>query len=405
MYISFTMPDSIARQLISWAFDDSKGELKLKDPMVFLTGARQVGKTHLTRQLDAAYYNWDTPEVRKAYLADPYFFRSDSKLVVFDEIHKRRDWKKLLKGYYDSPARTQNFVVTGSGRMDQYQRGGDSLQGRCLSFQLWPFSYDEIFAPRSDAPTGKPRDWRQWQPDSSADDDEPLRKLGGFPAPFLAASEQRLRRWQDQYIERLVREDVRDFSAVHRLDQLDLLARLLPSRVASPLSVQGLCEDVEASPVGVKSWLRLFETLYLGFFVRPFHRKIHRAVKKESKWYFQQWTYVEDPGARFENYLAVQLSLACSQWSEQGRGRYELYYLRDQDRREVDFLIARDLKPVAIIEAKHSPQAWPAGLAYYARKLAVPAFLVYPDGPVRKHEDGLGFSLPSRRLLKGLTAG
>lgn len=102
--------------------------------MVFLTGARQVGKTYLTRQLEASYFNWDTPEVRKAFLADPYFFRSDRELVIFDEIHKRRDWKKILKGYYDSPSRTQNFVVTGSGRMDQYQRSGDSLQGRYLSF-------------------------------------------------------------------------------------------------------------------------------------------------------------------------------------------------------------------------------------------------------------------------------
>jgi len=369
--------------------------------MVFITGARQVGKTHMARRLPASYYNWDTPEARRAFLKDPYFFRTESRLVVFDEIHKRRDWKKLLKGYFDSPERRENFVVTGSGRFDQYQRGGDSLQGRYDSYQLWPLAYDEIHGRAGVPRPAPPRDWREWEPDSKAPPDRDLIALGGFPAPFLGGSELKLRRWRDQYLDRLIREDVRDFGAVQRLDKMDLLARVLPERVGSPISLLGLAEDIEASPVGVRSWLRLFEVLYLGFLVRPFHRKIHRAVKKEPKWYFLQWTYAADPAARFESYLAVQLAAACSAWSEQGRGRWEVHYLRDQDRREIDFVITRDLKPAALIEAKSSPQPWPAGLLYYRRKLGVPAFLVYPEGPVRRI-DSSGWSLPSSVFLRGL---
>ncbi len=64
--------------------------------------------------------------------------------MIFDEIHKRRDWKKLLKGYYDSPERRENFLVTGSGRFDFFRKGGDSLQGRYLANLLWPLAYDEF---------------------------------------------------------------------------------------------------------------------------------------------------------------------------------------------------------------------------------------------------------------------
>lgn len=371
--------------------------------MLWIVGPRQVGKTWLTRQLDAAYFNWDTPEVRRDYAKDPYFFRTEASLVIFDEIHKRRDWKKILKGYYDSPTRRENIIVTGSGRMDQYKKGGDSLQGRYNLCHLLPLTPDEIHASSPQFKPAKPREFVKWQPEK-APSDAALLRLGGFPAPFLKGSTTSLRRWQDLYLDRLIREDSRDFAAVQRLDQLDLLARLLPDRSGSPVSVLSLARDIEASPVGVKSWLRLFETLYLGFQMRPYHRKIHRAVKKESKWYFYQWTFVEDEPARFENYLAVQLQTACHAWSEQGYGRWETYYLRDQDRREVDFLICKDLKPIALIEAKLSFQPWPAGLTHYCRQLNVPGFLVYQSNAndqTRRNAD-LGWTLPSSRFLKGL---
>jgi len=388
------MTPPIRRALPSWSgLDQSLG---LSAPMIFITGPRQVGKTFLARATSAPYYNWDTIEVKKAFLKDPYFFRSDSSLVVFDEIHKRRDWKKLLKGYYDSPSRAENFIVTGSGRFDQFQRGGDSLQGRYHSFQLWPLTVDELALSDKLSP---PRTWATWEPNTDFDDSD-LLTLGGFPSPFLSGKQAVTNRWGDQYIDRLIREDVRDFSQVQRIDQMELLARILPHRVASPLSLNGLAEDIEVSPVAIKSWLRLFEMLFLGIRVAPYHRKIHRAVKREVKWYFLPWTLVEDLGARFENYLAIQLSATCSAWSEQGYGRWELFYLRDQDRREVDFLICRDLIPQALIEAKASEQRFTTALSYYCRKLRLPGFLVYPKGATRREE--LGWSLPSGRFLSGL---
>lgn len=387
------MAEFVERAISRWVMD-ARG---LDSPMVFIAGPRQVGKTALARTWCDSEWNFDTVETKKALLRDPYFFQDDSgQWVLLDEIHKRRDWKKLLKGYYDSPTRSHNFIVTGSGRFDTFQRGGDSLQGRYDLFHLWPLIVDEI---RGGKRACKPRNFKTWVPDSVKVSTE-LLQLGGFPAPFVRHSVSGLRRWNDQYVTRLVNEDVRDFSAVQRLDALEMLARLLPERVTSPISIQSLAQDIDVSPVAIKSWLRLFETLFLGFQLKPFHRLIHRAVKREKKWYFYQWTFVEDPAGRFENYVAVQLASMVSYWREQGHGRFELYYLRDQDRREVDFLITLNGRPHALVEAKLSPQPWTTALSYYARKLDIPAYLVYPEGPVRKTEQ-LGFSLPADTFFAG----
>ncbi len=370
------------------------------EPMVFLTGPRQIGKTFYSKSLKIPYYNWDTAEVKNSHLKDPYFFRQSKGWLVFDEIHKRSDWKKILKGYYDSPTREENILLTGSGRFNLFQKGGDSLQGRYELFHMMPITFDEYDGRSIPA---SPRDFTSWTPDQNVNSDGPLISFGGFPDPLIAQNMQKLNRWLDLYLQRLVKEDIRDFSKVELIDKIELLARILPERICSPISMKSLSEDIETSRESIKNWLRLFDVLYLGIQLPPYSRKIHRAVKKEKKFYFYQWPFCNDFAALFENYMAIQLYTACQYYRDQGYGTYELYYLRDQDDREVDFLITNNLKPVALIEVKSSPQTWTKGLHFYTEKLNVPSFLVYPQGPTVRIEKK-GYSLSSARFLKNLTA-
>ena len=124
-------------------------------PMVFMAGPRQSGKTTLAEMIsrqraNRLYINGDVPADRARLIRNPDFFaeieRHDpsTPLVVFDEIHKYKDWKNYLKGAYDRFHREFDFLVTGSGRLDLYQKGGDSLAGRYLLFHLWPFTLSEL---------------------------------------------------------------------------------------------------------------------------------------------------------------------------------------------------------------------------------------------------------------------
>jgi len=106
----------------------------LKEKMVFVGGPRQVGKTTLCRDFvgisfkNPAYFNWDSRADRKMVMAATW--PGDAQLLIFDEIHKYRKWKGLIKGEYDKYKEKFKFLITGSARLDIYRRGGDSLQGR-----------------------------------------------------------------------------------------------------------------------------------------------------------------------------------------------------------------------------------------------------------------------------------
>ena len=120
----------------------------LKDKMVFIGGARQVGKTSLAKYIAENYFksydylNWDARDDRKNILKSQ--FKGNAKIILFDEIHKYKDWKNYLKGQFDKHKDIFNILVTGSARLDICRRGGDSLMGRYFYYRLHPFSLAEF---------------------------------------------------------------------------------------------------------------------------------------------------------------------------------------------------------------------------------------------------------------------
>ena len=327
----------------------------LGDAMVFVSGPRQVGKTTLARSLPGAstgYLNWDIPEDRARILAREL---PDSPLWVFDEIHKYRHWRNYLKGLYDETRTSarhrsdQKILVTGSGRLDRYRHGGDSLQGRYQLLRLHPFSVAEL-AP--DAPDGLRR----------------LLQRGGFPKPLLAGRAPDARRWSRNYQARLVEEDVRTLEQVRDLGQLQLLMLRLPGLVGSPLSVNALREDLQVSHKTVSSWLDMLERLYFLFRLPPLGGPSIRAVKKEQKHYHFDWAAVANDAARFENLVACHL-LKYAQYRQDTEGLdIDLRYFRDTDGREVDFVVTERGRPALLVECAWPDAAVGGALRYLKRK-------------------------------------
>lgn len=361
----------------------------LKKKMVFVGGPRQVGKTtfalgFLGRGADAthpAYLNWDHPAVasriRRAELP------AGETLLLFDEIHKYGRWRNLLKGIYDTERSRRRILVTGSARLDYYRKGGDSLAGRYRYFRLHPLSLREL--------ARKP----------SRSDLEALLRFGGFPEPLLGQNEAEHRIWRRDRLARVVREDLRDLEQVREISLVEHLAELLPSRVGSPLSVKSLREDLQIDHKTAERWLQILENLYVCFRISPYGSPKVRAIKKERKLYLWDWSDVEDPGPRFENMVACQLLKYCH-WLEDTQGyRMELRYLRDTDRREVDFVVLKERKPLFAVECKSGDAAIGPALRYYAERTPIPRFYQTHLGE-RHYESGKLTVVPFMKLCEEL---
>ncbi len=331
------------RYLLSTLKDD------LSRKMVFLGGPRQVGKTNLGKVLipdPAAYLNWDVAAHRAAILKHQL---PAGDAWLFDEIHKYRQWRGFLKGLFDMHGNARRILVTGSARLDYYRYGGDSLQGRYHYLRLHPFSVAELGI-------------------ESQADLEQLLRLGGFPEPFFSGSERQARRWARDYRDRLMREEVASLERIDDLGQLELLVMRLPGLVGSPLSINGLREDLSLSHRTVSSWIDVLERLYAIYRIAPFGAPRIRAVRKAQKHYHFDWSVVEEEGARFENLVASHL-LKWVHWQNDVEGRdAELRYFRDTDGREVDFVVMLGRQPVSFIECKMSDGPLGTGMRYLKQR-------------------------------------
>jgi predicted AAA+ superfamily ATPase len=367
--------------------------------MVFLTGPRQVGKTTFAKEwlkgsgMEDMYFNWDDPSVAREYRRNPLTFKNliDEKYrrspvpIVFDEIHKQRDWRNILKGFYDTNKDRMTLLVTGSARLGLYRKTGDSLVGRYFPYQMFPLGLPEVVADFSRL-AGENVDFsngegliRAIRSINIKKRDEALNRLlaySGFPEPFSRASQRFFTRWQREYRTLLTREDVRDLSRVSDIRGIEQLAEILPSKVGSPLSINSLREDLGCHYATIVNWINILAQLYLLFTIRPWHKRIARSIKKEVKLYFFDWTAVPDSGYRFENFIAVTLLRMAARLTETGLGTYEIMYVRDREKREVDFVLVRNNKPVALFEAKEGDAGISPAGRYFAGKLGIPFYQI-----------------------------
>ncbi len=325
-----------------------------KEKFVLIAGPRQVGKTTLAKAWlgDRGHYlNWDIPEDRDQLMAKSFASNLPNGQYVFDEIHKFPRWKSLLKGLYDARGKDIAAVVTGSARLDIYQRGGDSLIGRYDLLHLHPFSVGEILHGDLRPP---PKDWLAvGQSGITAQNIwDRLTRASGFPEPYSKDDPLQYNRWAMRRRDLLIREDIRDLTQIRNVALLEHMARLLPSRVGSPFSLNNLRQDLEIAHDTAKVWLEALIRLYYCYPVRPFTTKQGRSLTKEPKIYMWDWTSVEDPAARFENIVAGHLRKNIDAWRDAGYGDFELNYWRDQQKRELDFLITLNKRPVVIFECK-----------------------------------------------------
>lgn len=375
-------------------------------------GARQVGKTTLSKLIannfkQSTYFNWDIDEHRELILSGQKFIEKifpintigPKPLIVFDELHKYRNWKNFIKGFFDLYQDHYKIIVTGSAHLNIFQKGGDSIMGRYTPYTVHPFSIGEL--------NPNPIEQLFRKPHSISEQDMiSLYNFGGFPNPFLTRDQQTYNQWKRTRRTQLFREDVRDLTSVHEVSQLELCAQILSYQSGCILNRSTIAKKLQVGIQTIGRWIDILNQFYYAFTIRPWSKNIPHSLIKEPKVYLYDWSLVTDEGARFENLVACHLKKSVDFWNENGLGEFELYFLRDKRQREVDFLITRDEQPWIMIEAKSTNQSLTPAIYYYQEHLKPPfAFQViknmeYVEVDCFSKEGA--FIVPARTLLSQL---
>ncbi|MEI7449289.1 MAG: ATP-binding protein, partial [Desulfomonile sp.] len=326
----------------------------LLEKIVLLSGPRQSGKTTIAKMLvqDFDYFNYDLAEHRVALMEKSW--RRDCQLVIFDELHKMKNWKSWLKGIYDTRGLTPPMLVTGSARLDTARRTGDSLAGRFFQYRLHPLDLKEVKAVLA--------------PEEALDR---FMRFGGFPEPFLKGQEIFYNRWKKSHHDIILRQDLIDLESVRSIADLETLIELMRHNVGSPVSYNSLARDLQRDPKTIKRWLELLETMYIMFKVPPYHKNIARSLLKEPKYYFYDTCQVYgDQGSKLENMVACALLKELHFLEDTLGKRCLLTYLRNKDGREIDFLVVIDGRPALMIEVKWADASLSRNFTVFSKYLS-----------------------------------
>jgi predicted AAA+ superfamily ATPase len=346
----------------------------LSEKIILLSGPRQVGKTTLAKSLLSSheYLNFDIPEDRLQIMERTW--NRQTELVILDELHKMKDWKTYLKGFYDKEKQKPPILVTGSARLDIAKKVGDSLAGRHFSYRLFPLDPKELTLVMS------PKDAL-----------DTTLNFSGFPEPFYKANKSFYGKWKKSHLESIIRQDLLDLENVRDLVGIETLMEMLRDRVGSPISYLSLARDLQKDSNTIKRWIEVLERLFLIFRITPFHKNVGRSLLKEGKVYFFDVSLPHSLSAKIENAVALSLLKELS-FREDTEGKsLTLHFLRTKDGKEIDFLIAQEHIPKLMIEVKEADETPSSNFNLFLK--AIPGLRaeqwVYQSKKIKEYPSGI----------------
>jgi hypothetical protein len=398
--------------------------------VVLLTGARQTGKTTLSKSAypDLRYINLDAPENRDALkeISSSSWGRDVGNAVI-DEAQKAPVVFEKVKYSFD--AGTVSFcVLTGSSQILLLKKIRETLAGRIALYELWPLMTSEIYhggeardmaTPLVDELfTDKPVDAVLSSVPGILLDDQDSRQRGaesyllqwgGMPALLHLPEEERwkwLRDYEYTYLER----DLSDLARLDDLEPFRKFQRLSALRSGKLLQYSELARDAGVSVDTARRYLEYLRISYQSILLQPYHRNITSSVIKTPKLYWVDMGILRQltgfsgapTGDLYETFVVGEFF----KWMKTVQRAGELYFYRTRSGLEVDLLLetqqgiigmeiksrdtvtGSDLRPLRDVAAGLGSQ-WRGGL------------IIYRGNEIRKIAEPSIWAVPSRRLFIG----
>jgi predicted AAA+ superfamily ATPase len=251
-----------AQRLVLEALTDTR--------VVFVGGARQVGKSTLARGIaqgphPAEELSLDNRATRETALADPEgFIAGLSGPVFIDEIQRAPDLLLAIKDAVDRDSRPGRFLLTGSANVVTARKVKDALTGRMETIPLWPLAQSEIHASSANFVdalfAAEPPRLAGATVGRGAFVD--VVAAGGYPEA-RARSGGRRARWFASYLDTTLDRDLREISDAHKLHEVPRLLRLLASQAANVLSYRAVAAKLDLTHDTVREYVGLLQTVFL----------------------------------------------------------------------------------------------------------------------------------------------
>lgn len=337
--------------------------------VVLICGPRQSGKTTLVRRVadgDIPFVTLDDATTLDAASADPGGFVRGLDRAVIDEIQRAPDLVLAIKTAVDADPRAGRFLLTGSADLMTLPRVADSLAGRMGIVRLLPLAQAEL---RGAPPSFLNRAFAGDMPEPAVpvvgDDLVETVLAGGYPEALTRSGWRRRRDWHLDYVEAIVRRDVRDVAGIDRFGAMQGLLRVLAEHSGRLVNYSGFGAPLGMNHVTTRKYVDVLGSLFLVDTLQPWYTNALKRFAKSPKLHFLDAGLLAalrdlSPdrlrrdrapfGPLLESFVFGELRKLAS-WADD---RHAFFHFRDRERNEVDIVVEDGRGRIVGIEVKAS---------------------------------------------------
>ncbi len=386
--------------MITRHIESEIAQLQQEFPIVAILGPRQSGKTTLAKKLfsEYEYVSLEDYDIRDFATADPRgFLNRFSRQVIFDEIQRAPKLMNYLQTHVDMLEERGTIIITGSHNFLLMEQITQSLAGRVGLVKLLPFSTKELFS--------EPSDFTQLSKDE-------ILFSGLYPRIY----DQHIRpmAFYRNYISTYVEKDVRQIISITNLDKFSLFLKLLAARTGQELNISAISEACGVAHNTITQWISVLEASFIIYLLRPYYKNYNKRLVKRPKLYFldtglvcnllgiksaQELSLHHIKGSLFETFVVSELLKGSYNSGE----TYNLYFWRDNHRKEIDLIIdtGTEQKAVEIKSSETFRVSYLAGLQYWQGLSGVPDNQLYVVYGGETHMKREGFSVVAWQDIYG----
>ena len=344
--------------------------------IIYIDGARQTGKTTFVKQLSESkkynYVTFDDDEILNlSEINLNLFFIQNPTPLIIDEVQKNPKIINKIKMLVDNnPEIKGQFILTGSVDLLKSAQINESLAGRMVSYELYPFSFTELDNLNLNLTEILFQDnfFDNFKDIKRKNESDVITKLvqGSFPEVQIIDEKYR-NKWFANYLKARINKDIHSLieNNLRKVEKIPELLKLLSNQTSNLLNVSKLASKLKISPVTVDNFIYLLEAMFLIEKLQPFEKNIGKQVKKTKKLYFTDTGLVSYLskiseqklmtnrqlfGQLLENYIYNELKKHISF----SANNFEIFYYRDNKTYEVDFIIKNNKDEIIAIEVKSS---------------------------------------------------